>query len=67
MAYMLKTIRAFQRHGDFKEGRSDIFVFLEKLFCGRMLAEGPDQRQDKQLDYGRRAMIRVWVQLVTVR
>lgn len=38
MAHMLKTIIAFQRHGDFKERRSDIFIFLEKSFCGRMLA-----------------------------
>lgn len=62
-----KTIIAFQRHGDFKEGRSDIFIFLEKSFCGRMLAEVPDKRQGKQLDYGRRAMIRVCIQLETVR
>lgn len=67
MAHMLKTIIAFQRHGDFKERRSDIFIFLEKSFCGRMLAELPDKRQGKQLDYGRRAMIRVCIQLETVR
>lgn len=67
MAHLLKSVIAFQGHEDLKEGRSNVFAFLEKLFCGRTLREGPDQRRGKRLGYEGRAMIRAWVQVVTVR